>query len=141
MASPLPCKSRDDVAELLGPFRLRQMPAARDDFDLRARHQLLELARVRDRENLVGFTPDYLHRYLHAVQPFVEKRIVHARLPAEPRYGVAVFLLKDEEPAGRTGSGQLFQPPPGPGEEARGAPPPPRQHKPPGKTPPPQDPP
>src|SRR5258706_12133469 len=111
MASPLPCKSHDDVAELFGFLRLRQMPAARDDVDLRARHQLLELARVRDRENLVGFTPDYLHRHLHTVQPFVEKRIVHARLPAEPRYGVAV-LLDDVQNAGGTQARQPPLPPP-----------------------------
>src|SRR5258706_6302131 len=115
MASPLPCKSHDDVAELFGFLRLRQMPAARDDVDLRARHQLLELARVRDRENLVGFTPDYLHRHLHTVQPFVEKRIVHARLPAEPRYGVAVLLGKLEKLGGRPPGGALFRQLPGAG--------------------------
>src|SRR5260221_13321812 len=91
MASPVPCKSCDDVADFLGPFHLRQMPAARNDFDLRPRHQPPELARARDRQDPVCFAPNDLHRHVHPVQPFVEKRIVHARLPGEPPYGVAGY--------------------------------------------------
>src|SRR5690348_2371779 len=80
-----------DLAEDIRPFGLRKMPAARDDLDARSRHQPLELARVRDREQPIVLAPYDLHRNVDAVQPLAQVRVVQTRLPGEPRHRVAVL--------------------------------------------------